>query len=116
MKLDEEIARAILIGDGRTPDSDDKINPLNIRPVYGDNAVYTVKRVLATVENDDAEQTKFAKALIRDVIKSRKLYKGSGNPTLYTTEDMLTNMLLIEDKNERVIYDTVEKLKTMLKN
>ena len=114
-KLEEELARAILIGDGRTPDSDDKINPLNIRPVYGDNAVYTVKRVLATVENDDAEQTKFAKALIRDVIKSRKLYKGSGNPVFYTTEDDLTSMLLIEDNNGRVVYDTIEKLKTALR-
>lgn len=114
-KLEEEIARAILIGDGRSPDSDDKINPLNVRPIYGDSAVYTVKRVLNTVAEDDAEQTKFAKALIRDVIKSRKLYKGSGNPVFYTTEDDLTGMLLIEDNQGRVIYDTVEKLKTALR-
>ncbi len=114
-KLEEEIARAILIGDGRSADSDDKINPLNIRPIYGDNTVYTVKRVLNTVENDDPEQTKFAKALIRDVIKSRKLYKGSGNPVFYTTEDDLTGMLLIEDGQGRVIYDTIDKLKTALR-
>lgn len=111
--LDEELARAFLIGDGRSAESNDKINPINIRPVWGDSETYTVKRVLerASGASDEA----FAKAFIKDVIKSRKLYKGSGNPTLFTTEDMLTNMLLIEDKNERVVYDTVEKLKTALR-
>lgn len=111
--LDEELARAFLIGDGRSAESNDKINPINIRPVWGDSETYTVKRVLerASGASDEA----FAKAFIKDVIKSRKLYKGSGNPTLFTTEDMLTNMLLIEDKNERVVYDTIEKLKTALR-
>lgn len=111
--LNEELARAFLIGDGRSAESNDKINPINIRPVWGDSETYTVKRVLerASGASDEA----FAKAFIKDVIKARKLYKGSGNPTLFTTEDMLTNMLLIEDKNERVVYDTVEKLKTALR-
>lgn len=111
--LDEELARAFLIGDGRSAEANDKINPINIRPVWGDSETYTVKRVLerASGASDEA----FAKAFIKDVIKSRKLYKGSGNPTLFTTEDMLTNMLLIEDKNERVVYDTIEKLKTALR-
>lgn len=111
--LDEELARAFLIGDGRSAEANDKINPINIRPVWGDSETYTVKRVLerASGATDEA----FAKAFIKDVIKSRKLYKGSGNPTLFTTEDMLTNMLLIEDKNERVVYDTIEKLKTALR-
>lgn len=111
--LDEELARAFLIGDGRSAEANDKINPINIRPVWGDSETYTVKRVLerASGASDEA----FAKAFIKDVIKARKLYKGSGNPTLFTTEDMLTNMLLIEDKNERVVYDTVEKLKTALR-
>ena len=111
--LDEELARAFLIGDGRSAEANDKINPINIRPVWGDSETYTVKRVLerASGASDEA----FAKAFIKDVIKSRKLYKGSGNPTLFTTEDMLTNMLLIEDKNERVVYDTVEKHKTALR-
>lgn len=111
--LDEELARAFLIGDGRSVDSNDKINPLNIRPVWGDSETYTVKRILERAEG--ASEEAFAKAFIKDVIRARKLYKGSGNPTLFTTEDMLTNMLLIEDKNERVIYDTVEKLKTALR-
>lgn len=111
--LDEELARAFLIGDGRSAEANDKINPINIRPVWGDSETYTVKRVLERAQG--ASDEAFAKAFIKDVIKSRKLYKGSGNPTLFTTEDMLTNMLLIEDKNERVVYDTVEKLKTALR-
>ncbi len=112
-KLDEEIARAILIGDGRSASDEDKIDPLHIRPVYGDDAAYTVKRTLTRAEG--ADDYAFAKSFIKDVVKSRKDYKGSGNPVLYTTEDMLTNMLLIEDTTGRVIYDTVEKLKTALR-
>ena len=111
--LDEEIARAILIGDGRDDSSDDKINPLNIRPILGDNSTYTVSKILER-SGTDTDYT-FAKSFIKEVIKARKDYKGSGNPTLYTTETMLTNMLLIEDKNERVIYDTIEKLTTALR-
>lgn len=112
-KLDEEIARAILIGDGRAASDEDKIDPLHIRPVYGDDAAYTVKRTLTRAEG--ADDYAFAKSFIKDVVKSRKDYKGSGNPVLYTTEDMLTNMLLIEDTTGRVIYDTIEKLKTALR-
>lgn len=112
-KLDEEIARAILIGDGRSSSDEDKIDPLHIRPVYGDDATYTVKRTLTRAEG--ADDYAFAKAFIKDVVKSRKEYKGSGNPVLYTTEDMLTNMLLIEDTTGRVIYDTIDKLKTALR-
>ena len=97
--LDEELARAFLIGDGRSVDSNDKINPLNIRPVWGDSETYTIKRVLTRGEN-------FIKDFIKDVVRSRKLYKGSGNPVLYTTEDMLTEMLLLEDGMGRPLYDT----------
>lgn len=112
-KLDEEIARAILIGDGRSSSSADKVDPLRIRPVYQDDATYTIKRILTRAAG--ADDSAFAKAFIKDVVKSRKEYKGSGNPTLYTTEDMLTSMLLIEDTTGRVIYDTIEKLKTALR-
>ena len=112
-KLDEEIARAILIGDGRSASSADKVDPLKIRPVYQDDTTYTIKRILTRAAKDD--DSAFAKAFIKDVVKSRKEYKGSGNPTLYTTEDMLTSMLLIEDTTGRVIYDTIEKLKTALR-
>ena len=112
-KLDEEIARAILIGDGRSSSSADKVDPLKIRPVYQDDTTYTIKRILTRAAKDD--DSSFAKAFIKDVVKSRKEYKGSGNPTLYTTADMLTSMLLIEDTTGRVIYDTIEKLKTALR-
>lgn len=111
--LEEELARAILIGDGRSASSDDKIDPMCIRPIWGDDEVYTVKKELIKKENED--EYAFAKRFIREVVRARKDYKGSGNPVLYTTEDMLTDMLLIEDLNQRVIYDTIEKLKTALR-
>lgn len=111
--LEEELARAILVGDGRDPSSDDKINPLNIRPIWQDNAVYTVNKTMTKGNNED--EYAFAKRFIKEVVKARKNYKGSGNPILYTTEDLLTDMLLIEDLNQRVLYDTIEKLKTALR-
>lgn len=106
--LNEEIARACLIGDGRAPSSDDKINELNIRPIWTDEEVYTIRKDVQVAAGASADDK--VKEFIRTVVKSRKEYKGSGNPTLYTTEDMLTDCLLLEDKNGRVIYDTVEKL------
>lgn len=115
MMLKEELARQILIGDGRTggEENPDVINPLNIRPIYGDDSTYTVKRILTPAANQTEAQ--FAKELIRDIIKSRKEYKGSGRPIFFTTEDVLTAMLLLEDTNGRVIYDTEEKLRTALR-
>ena len=113
MMLDEEIARAILVGDGRLADSDDKINETCIRPISKDDDLYCVKApvsVAAAATEDD-----IAKAFIKTVIKSRKEYKGSGSPTLFTTEDVITSCLLLEDKNGRVIYDTVDKLATALR-
>lgn len=113
LKLDEELARAFLIGDGRPVTSNDKINPLNIRPIWGDSTAYVTNRVMEMAA-DDTEYS-FAKKFIKEVIKARKDYKGSGTPVLFTTEDMVTNMLLIEDTNGRVIYDTEEKLRTALR-
>lgn len=113
MMLDEEIARAILVGDGRLSDSDDKINETCIRPISKDNDLYCVKASVAAAAA--ATDDDIAKAFIKTVIKSRKEYKGSGSPTLFTTEDVITNCLLLEDKNGRVIYDTVDKLATALR-
>lgn len=113
MMLDEEIARAILVGDGRPSSSDDKINEMNIRPIWKDEDLFTIKAEVKVAAGATADQK--AKAFIRAAIKSRKNYKGSGEPTLYTTEDMLTDCLLLEDLNGRVIYDTVEKLKNALR-
>lgn len=113
MMLDEEIARAILVGDGRLASSDDKINESNIRPIWKDEDLYNIK---STIEVDAAATSdQKAKAFIRACIKSRKNYKGSGTPTLYTTEDVLTDCLLLEDNMGRVIYDTEEKLRTALR-
>lgn len=113
MMLNEEIARAILIGDGRLTSSDDKIPEDHIRPVAFDSELYTVPievTVAAQATDDDK-----AKAIIRSIIKGRKEYKGSGNPVMYTTEDTLTDMLLMEDKMGRVVYDSVTKLATALR-
>lgn len=113
MMLDEEIARAALVGDGRLSSSDDKINESNVRPIWTDEDLYTIKAAIGTAK--DASSAEKAKAFIRCAIKSRKDYKGTGEPTLYTTEDMLTEMLLLEDTTGRTIYDSVEKLRTVLR-
>lgn len=111
--LDEELARAFLIGDGRDGSDDSKINEQNIRPILGDNATYTVARTLTRTSGET--NSDFAKDFIKDVIKSRKEYKGSGNPILFTTEDILTEMLLIEDKIGHRIYKTEAELATALR-
>lgn len=111
--LDEEIARAILVGDGRPTSSDDKINEQNIRPIWKDDDLFTIKaRVTSAVGANVNEKSK---AFIRAAIKARKDYKGSGEPILFTTEDILTDCLLIEDNNGRVIYESISKLATTLR-
>lgn len=112
MMLNEELARAILVGDGRSAESNDKINEENIRPIWTDADLYTVK-VPVTVAADATADAK-AKAFIKACVKSRKQYKGSGNPSMYMSEDILTDCLLLEDLNGRRIYDTVEKLAAAL--
>lgn len=113
MMLNEELARAILVGDGRTELSEDKINEECIRPIWTDADLYTVKvkiEVSSTATTEDR-----ARAFIKGCVKSRKEYKGTGNPTMFMPEDILTDCLLIEDKNGRIIYDTVEKLAAALR-
>lgn len=107
-KLDEELARAFLVGDGRVSSSNDKIDPLKIRPIWGDDELYAVNAVLEAGEDK-------AREFIKSCIKARKNYKGSGSPTLYTTEDMLTDCLLLEDTTGRPLYDSEEKLATKLR-
>ena len=113
MMLEEELARAILVGDGRPASSDDKINELNIRPIWTDDDFYTIKKKISVSANATEDQK--AKAFIRACVKSRKEYKGSGNPTLYTTEDVLTDLLLLEDSTGRIIYETEDKLRSALR-
>lgn len=108
MMLDEELARAYLLGDGRSTSDDDKINEQNIRPVAKDEALFTIQKAVNVTSN--ATDDDKAKAFIKAVIRSRKEYKGSGNPTLYTTEDMLTTCLLLTDTTGRDIYEDVNQL------
>lgn len=111
MMLDEEIARAILVGDGRLSSDDDKIQENHIRPIYKEESLFVVNAVM----DKQADADKRAKAFIRMAIKARKDYKGSGQPTLFCSEDLLTDMLLLEDNNGRVIYDSEAKLATALR-
>ena len=109
-KLDEELARAFLIGDGRLADSDDKIKEDCIRPVWtDDDKLFTINKV---VEHDKTEEGR-AKAFIRAAIKARKGYKGSGSPTLYCSEDLLTEMLLLEDQIGHDLYDEAKLCKKL---
>ena len=113
MMLDEEIARAALVGDGRLASSDDKINEQNIRPIWTDSDLFTIKASFTVSGGATADDK--AKAFIRAAIKARKDYKGSGNPVLFTTEDLLTDCLLLTDVNGRDLYESVDKLATKLR-
>ena len=108
MMLDEELARAILVGDGRLASSDEKIREENVRPIWKDDELYSVK-VHVTYAAGADDNTK-AQANIKALIKNRKLYKGSGNPKFYTTEDVLADMLLITDTTGRYMYESVQAL------
>lgn len=111
--LDEEIARAILVGDGRMTDDDDHISEEHIRPIWKDAELYTIQAPIQLEGTETPDD--IAKTFIRTAIKARKDYKGSGNPILFTTEDFLTDMLLLEDKIGHPLYDSVEKLATKLR-
>lgn len=111
--LNEEIARAILIGDGRPADSDDKIREDHIRPIVKDVPLFNVKVPVEVPANADNET--IARTTINSVIRSRKKYKGSGNPVFFTTEDVLTEMLLIEDGIGHKLYKTENEVATALR-
>ena len=119
--LDKELALAMLLGDGRNVSDPNKINEQNIRPVVKDNEMYTIQYTVKdgvdynNANNSHSENDSVTKGVVRAAIKSRKEYKGSGNPTFYTTEDLLTDLLLIEDQNGRLIYDSIQKLCTALR-
>lgn len=119
--LDKELALAMLLGDGRNVSDPNKINEQNIRPVIKDNEMYTIQYTVTdgvdynNAKNSHSENDSVTKGVVRAAIKSRKEYKGSGNPTFYTTEDLLTELLLIEDQNGRLIYDSIQKLCTALR-
>ncbi len=112
MMLDEELARAMLVGDGRLNSSDDKINEDNIRPIWTDADLFTIKVAVPVAAN--ATDDEKAKAFIRAAIKARKDYKGTGNPILYTTASNQTDMLLLTDEVGRDLYDSPAKLATKM--
>ena len=101
MMLEEEIARAILIGDGRLADDDNKIQQQHIRSIANEEPLFAIHKDLQVAEGEER-----AKGFIKTVIRARKDYKGSGEPTLFLAEDMLVEMLLLEDKNGRLIYES----------
>lgn len=119
--LDAELARAYLFGDGRDPGEDDKIDELCIRPILTDDDMYTIKYTVTDGKdfhndfNSASENDSEAKGVIRGAIKARKGYKGSGNVTFFTTEDLITELLLIEDQNGRRIYESEAALCTALR-
>ena len=111
MMLEEEIARAILIGDGRLADDDNRIEQSHIRSIYKDEELYAVHKVMDNIADEDDK----AKEFIKQAIRARKDYKGSGEPTLFCSEDMLISMLLLEDNNGRVIYESEQSLARALR-
>ena len=113
LMLEEEVARAALVGDGRDGAASDKIPEQNIRPIWTDADLYTVKATITVAAN--ATDNALARAIITGIIRSRKNYKGSGNPILFTTEDYLNTMLLATDDVGRDLYDSVDKLAAKLR-
>ena len=119
--LDRELALAFLLGDGRDDSSDDKIDPLCIRPIVSDDDMYTIKYTVTDGKeyhndfNSASENDSEAKGVVRAAVKARKQYKGSGTPTFFTTEDLLTELLLIEDQNGRRIYESIATLATAMR-
>ena len=116
-ELDKELARAFLLGDGRDVSDANKINELNIIPIAKDVATYTITYTVTDGRDYDhtKENDSFEKGIIRSALKARKGYQGSGKPTFFTTEDYLTDMLLIEDLNGRRIYNSEKDLALALR-
>ena len=110
MMLEEEIARAILIGDGRLADDDNKIQQQHIRSIANEEELFAIHKDLEVAEGEEK-----AKGFIKTCIRARKDYKGSGEPTLFLAEEMLVEMLLLEDKNGRIIYESEQALARALR-
>ena len=107
LMLDEEIARAVLIGDGREVDDEDKINEQMIRPIARDDDFYTHKvEIPAAVTGD---------GLVEAILRARPIYRGTGQPTLFCTENLLTDLLLLKDKMGRRLYATQAELEAALR-
>ena len=105
--LEEELARAILIGDGREPDDEDKIDEDKLRPIAWDDDMYSHKVTIPSNTTADG--------YVESVLRARKFYKGTGTPTFFTTDDILTDMLLVKDKMGRRLYNTEAELAAALR-
>ena len=105
--LEEEIARAVLIGDGREPDNEDKIDEEKLRPIAWDDDMYSHQ--VSIPANTTAD------GLVESILRARKFYKGTGTPDLYTTDDILTDMILLKDKVGRRLYNTETELAAALR-
>ena len=112
MMLEEEMARAILIGDVRLPSSDDKINEQNIRPIWKDEELYTIRGI---VKGDDSDKAALATEFIDQSVRSMTDYRGSGSPTAYMTAEMLTECLLLKDTNGKRIYSNENEVATAMR-
>lgn len=110
LMLNEEIARAVLVGDGRLTSSDDHIKEDSIRPIWKDTDLYTIKYAIPITKESTAAEK--ANAFIEACVRARIEYKGSGNPKLFAPESIITECLLLKDKNGRTIYDNIDKLAT----
>ena len=110
-KLDEELARAIMVGDGRSSADDSKISESHVRPIWKDDDLFAIKRVV----EEGTGASDLVNNILDDAIRARKEYRGSGNPAFFTTEDVLAEMLLLKDKNGRRIFKSVEELATAMR-
>ena len=108
--LEEECARAMLIGDGRSTSDTDKIQEAHVRPVITDEDLFTIK-----VPVDASDPTKFYKNIIAQAIRGRKTYKGTGAPTFWTVEDYISELLLLEDGIGHRLYKTENELSTAMR-
>ena len=120
-ELDKELALAAILGDGRDISDQNKINEQNIIPIVKDVDTFTIKYTITEGKdykqtgNSQSDNDSFTKGIVRAALRSRKEYKGSGTPTFFTTEDYLTDMLLIEDQNGRRIYESIAQLALALR-
>lgn len=120
-ELDKELALAALLGDGRDVSDQNKINEQNIIPIVKDVDTFVINYTITSGRdynqsgNSQSENDSFTKGIVRAALRSRKDYKGSGTPTFFTTEDYLTDMLLIEDQNGRRIYESIAQLALALR-
>lgn len=113
MMLNEEICRAILVGDGRGITDRDKIKPDKIRPIYGDDDVYTIYHEITYGANDTDDQK--ASKVIDGAVRARKLYKGTGSPKMYASSDVISDLLLAKDGIGRRLYKDMNELATAMR-